>query len=133
MLLNDIPYFVKFTFASNNSEDCYSLVSKENLNFVKHSKTKEQVGFLRIGELISIEVDEGIYKNYKITDISIEQLVDDIKILNYGLDPHCDPAVLDKEWLFKILVAIDSVDWKIQLLQKLKNSCAGGIAVCCQG
>lgn len=105
-LTKDIPYYVKFTFAG---EKCYCLVSKEQLNYVVHTKTKEPVGHLRVGDKITIIEDEHTESNYEIESISIEQLTDNLDLHKYGLDPHCEPAVMDKEWLFKILVGIKSV------------------------
>lgn len=106
MNLKDVPYYVKFIFTDHN--DCYSIADKETLCFVKNSESNKSISSLKIGQ--SIYMEPNSQKTYVITDIRIKDIVDDLEVLKYGIDPEdCNHIQGDpKVWLFTIVIELNS-------------------------
>ncbi|MDP0496012.1 MAG: hypothetical protein Q7Q73_07355 [Verrucomicrobiota bacterium JB024] len=105
MNISKLPYYVKFVFLSGG--DCYSTADINMLFHVKEAKSRQRMRSLDIGDRLIFEPQED--KVYRVTSISIRQIVEDTDDMNLGFDSEDAPAMqgADKECLFKVLVRME--------------------------
>jgi hypothetical protein len=104
MKIADLPYYVKFVFlcgGTGRTTSDINLISR-----IKRASLHERAFSLDVGDRIYFEPEND--NIYRISSISIKQLLDDTKDMLIGVDlEDSDLQGEPKEWLMKILVTME--------------------------
>jgi len=108
METKDLNYYVKFIFSSEDDGFCFSTTDRAMLPKCPKPDTDKQAIDYKIGDIIYF------YKEaipFKIKDIWIRQLVEDLELLEYGIDSQdCTcPQGTPKDFLFTIQITVEKV------------------------
>ena len=106
MKTKDLNYYVKFIFSSEDDGFCFSTTDRAMLPKCPKPDTDTKTIDYKIGDIILFD-KKAI--QYKIKDIWIRQLVEDLELLEYGVDPQdctCSQGI-DNNFLFTIQITVE--------------------------
>jgi len=104
METKDLNYYVKFIFSSEDNEFCFSTTDRAMLPKCPKPDTDKQAIDYKIGDIIYFEKATP----FKIKDIWIRQLLEDLELLEYGVDSQdctCSQGIV-KKFLFTIQITV---------------------------
>lgn len=118
MKVSEIGFYPIIIFKADDESFCVSIANVELFQSIKYIKSKQKITSLEIGSEIYFEFD-GDLLYFKITDISINRIVEDTNSFQYGYDDEICGNIqgTPKELLFKVLIIMEP----IEVLSKLKK------------
>jgi hypothetical protein len=115
MEIKNLKYYVKFVFNCEDTEETYSTSDIEELRFIQEEQNGElfPLSALKIGDKLAFNKPNSIIKKYKVTDISIGDIDDDLDLPKTGiylLKDSLETTGKPKKWLLSIFVSMDCID-----------------------